>query len=187
MTSDPKASNEPDLALRLRAGHIRYGANWQGTAIKTQYKRLASNMQVDPEQPVLESLRLHMQALVDLDFLITSIRRLLRVAEQARRLGLDQDRKLKLAIRIFNSRWQPYLVDIRNTLEHVDQPGFPFVPFRGGGKVAFSVPGGEIDATKLYDAAMELYKAICRAIAPFESSAPGGPAGGSPPDVSDAH
>ena len=125
-------------------------------------------MQVDPEQPVLDSLRLHMQALVDLDFLVTSIRRLLRVAEQARRFGIDPDRKLKIAIKIFNSRYQSHLVDIRNSLEHVDSPGLPFVPFRGGGKIAFSYPGGEVDASDLYDAAMDLYKAICRAIERFE-------------------
>ena len=169
MTSDLGAPNELDPALRLRAGQVRYGANWQGTAIKMQYERLATNMQVDPEQPVLDSLRLHMQALVDLDFLITSIRRLLRVAEQARRLGLDRDRRLKLAIKVFSSHWQPYFVDIRNTLEHVDKPGLPIGPFRGGGKVAFSCPGGEVDATELYNAAMGLHRAICQVIEPFET------------------
>jgi hypothetical protein len=169
MSRDIEAASEPNHARRVKAGRIRYGANWQGTAIKMQYERLAANMQVDPDAPVADSLISHMQAVTDLDFLITSIRRLLRVAEQARSFGLDPKKELKLAIKVFDSRWRPHLVDIRNTLEHVDKPGTPFVPCRGGGKVAFAYPGGEVDASKLYSAAMELHKAISRTVEPFES------------------
>jgi hypothetical protein len=155
--------------VRLKAAQIRYSVNWQGIAIKMQYERLRANMHVDPEASVGEVLSSHMRAVVDLDFLITSVRRLLRVAEQTRRFGLDPKKELKSAIQIFNSRWGRHLVDIRNTLEHVDGPGTPFVPSRGGGAISFAYPGGQLDAGKLYDAAIELHKAICRAIEPFES------------------
>jgi hypothetical protein len=132
MSHDAEAASSPVLTMSRRAGQIRYHLNWQGTAIKVQYDRLAANMYVDPEDSVLESMNSHMRAVVDLDFLVTSVRRLLRVAEQARSFGLDPKRELKLAIKVFNSRWLPYLVDIRNTLEHVDGPGTPFGPSRGG-------------------------------------------------------
>jgi hypothetical protein len=155
MSRDAEAAYDPGHARRVKVGQIRYGLNWQATAIKMQYERLAANTQVDPEAPVADSLMSHMQAVVDLDFLITAIRRLLRVAEQARSFKLDPKNELKLAIKIFDSHWRPYLVNISNSLEHGDNPGTPFVPFRGGGKIAFLHPGGELDASKLYYAAMQ--------------------------------
>jgi hypothetical protein len=155
--------------LRQRAGHIRYNANWQGTAITMQYERLAASMHIDPESLITEALKSHMRAVADLDFLITSVRRLLRVAEQARSMRLDPKKELKLAIRIFNSRWQPQLVNIRNALEHIDGPGMRFFPILGGGAIAFVYPGGQVDAGKLYIAAMKLHKAICGVIEPLES------------------
>jgi hypothetical protein len=166
--SEDTEEDDPAI-LRRNAGQIRYSVNWQGTAIKVQYERLAVNMHINPEIPVIESARAHYQAIADLDFLITSIRRLLRVAEQARSYHLDPNKELKLAIKIFNSRWHPSLVNIRNALEHVDKPGTPFFPARGGDTMAFVYPGGQIDAGKLYTAAMNLHQAICKAIEPFES------------------
>lgn len=168
MNGDAEAGSSLASTMNLRAGQIRYSLNWQGTAIKVQYERLAANMHVDPEDSVLESMNSHMRAVVDLDFLITSVRRLLCVAEQARDFGLDPKRKLKLAIKIFNLRWLPYLVDIRNTLEHIDGSGTPFAPSRGG-TISFAHPNGQVDAGKLYIAARELHKAISRAIEPFEA------------------
>jgi hypothetical protein len=168
MSHDFEAGRTPAPAMKLRAGQIRYSLNWQGTAIRVQYERLAENMNVNPEESVLVSMNAHMRAIIDLDFLITSVRRLLRVAEQARRFGLDPGGELKLAIRIFKARWLPHLVDIRNTLEHVDGHGIPFVPVSGGDAISFAHPNGQIDASKLYIDAKELHKEISRTIEHFE-------------------
>lgn len=110
-----------------------------------------------------------MRAVADLDFLVTSVRRLLRVADQTRSFGLDPRRELRREIKIFNSRWRPCLVDIRNALENVDEPGTYFVPFRGGGTIAFAYPGGQIDAGKLCISAIKLHNSICQIIGPFET------------------
>lgn len=167
MSEDTKEDHP--TTLRRNAGQIRYSVNWQGTAIRMQYERLAASMHIDTETPLIELARAHYKAISDLDFLITSVRRLLRVAEQARSYNLDPNKELKLAVKIFNSRWHPSLVTIRNALEHVDKPGTPFFPARGGDTMAFVYPGGQIDASKLYTAAMNLHQAICKAIEPFES------------------
>jgi hypothetical protein len=169
MSQDAGASSSSDPAIRPKVAQIRYGANWQGTAIKTQYERLAAGIYINPGDNVQEVLSAHMRAVVDLDFLITSVRRLLRVAEQARNFGLDPKKELKLAIKIFNSHWGTSLVAVRNALEHIDGPGTPFFPVSGGGMTAFVYPGGQVDAGKLYRAAMNLHKAICRVIEPLES------------------
>ena len=160
-------STDPAV-LRQRAGHIRYNATRQGTAITMQYERLAANMHINPEDLAAEAWTSHMRAVADLDFLVTSVRRLLRVAEQTRSFRLDPKNELKVNIKIFNSRWRPHLVKIRNALEHIDEPAMYFVPIRGGGAIAFAYPGGEVDARKLYISAAKLHKAICSVIEPFE-------------------
>jgi hypothetical protein len=168
MSQDTGADSSSTPAMRLKAAHIRYGVNRQGTAIRMQYERLVAAMDIDPEVDVHEVLKVHMRAVADLDFLITSVRRLMRVAQQAKSFGFDSKKELKLAIKVFDSRWQPHLVGIRNILEHVDGPGSPVVPVRGGGVIAFAYPGGQVDAGKLYIASMKLCEAICHAIEPFE-------------------
>lgn len=56
MNRGTERSGSPSVALRLKAGQIRYGVNWQGNAIKMQYERLAANAQVNPEATVAETL-----------------------------------------------------------------------------------------------------------------------------------
>lgn len=154
-----------DVPLRQRAAQIRYDINWQGTAARMQYERLVTHMSRSLE----DRLMAHMSGVVDLDFLVISVNRLLHVAERARDFGCDNDGKLKVAIKLFISRWLPQLRDIRNALEHLDQGGAGIVPVQGDDTMLFAWPGGQIDVHKLFKAADELIKAVCRTIEPLES------------------
>lgn len=47
-----------------------------------------------------------MRGIVDFDFLVMSVHRLLHVAKRARTLGCDTTGELALPIRVFKSRWK---------------------------------------------------------------------------------
>jgi hypothetical protein len=111
-----------------------------------------------------------MRGVVDMDFLVTAVRRLLRVAEQARRSGCDTNGDLKLPTRLFNSRWG-YVVHVRNTLEHVDSPGVPIVPMQSSspnGRWNFLTPENNLSVQDLFEDAAKLCKAIYKVIEPYE-------------------
>jgi hypothetical protein len=154
-----------DLPLSQRVAQIRYDVTWQGTAIRMQYERLVAHL----ELPLEDQFRAHMRAVVDLDFLVIVARRLLKVAERARRLGIDSSRDLKQAVRAIEPQ-SAQVIAVRNALEHLDQGGTGIVPFQGGGSVSFAWSGGQIDVHELYRAADDLGKAICRVIELAEPS-----------------
>jgi len=62
-----------------------------------------------------------MNGIVDMDFLVIAVRRLLLVAEQAKKSGCDVNGELKPIIKGFKSNWG-HIVAARNSLEHVDDP-----------------------------------------------------------------
>jgi len=158
------------LPLAQRAAQIRYGVNWQWTAVKMQYERLMARRPMQPGDLVEAALPEHMRGVVDMDFLVTAVRRLLRVAEQARRSGCDTNADLKVPIRIFNSRWS-HVVDVRNTLEHVDCPGVPIVPMQSSdpdGRWLLLTPGNHLSVQDLFEDAAKLCKVICKVIEPYE-------------------
>jgi hypothetical protein len=172
-TSPTKAEAEAvfrTLPLPQRAAQIRYGINWQWTAIKMQYERLMAYRPIQPGSLVEAAAREHMRGVVDMDFLVTAVRRLLRVAEQARRSGCDTNGDLKLPTRLFNSRWG-YVVHVRNTLEHVDSPGVPIVPMQSSspnGRWNFLTPENNLSVQDLFEDAAKLCKAIYKVIEPYE-------------------
>lgn len=158
------------LPLPQRAAQIRYGVNWQWTAVKMQYERLMARKPMQPGDLVEAAVSEPMRGVVDMDFLVTAVRRLLRVAEQARRSGCDTNTDLKVPIRIFNSRWS-HVVDVRNTLEHVDGPGVPIVPMQSSdpdSRWLFLTPGNRLNVQDLFEDAAKLCKAICKVIEPYE-------------------
>jgi hypothetical protein len=124
-----------------------------------------------PGDLMAHPMREHMRGVVDLDFFVTAVRRLLRVAEQAKRSGCDSKGILKRAIKIFMSRWS-HVIDVRDSLEHVDEPGLPFVPMQSSapdGGWSFLTPGNRIDVPLLYEDAQKLCKVILEAIKPFDT------------------
>jgi hypothetical protein len=151
--------------LRQRVAQIRYDVNWQGTAIRMQYERLVAHLDLSLE----DRWRAHMRAVVDLDLLVISVNRLLNVAERTRRFGCDSNGQLKRATKIFRSQWDSQLTDVRNALEHLDQGGAGIIPVEGGGTLLFVWRGGQVDAHKLFNAADNLCRVICRVIEPLES------------------
>jgi hypothetical protein len=158
------------LPLTQRAAQIRYGVNWQWTAVKMQYERLMARKPMQPDDLVEVALPEHMRGVVDMDLFVTAVRRLLRVAEQARRSGCDSNADLKVPIKIFNSRWG-HVVDVRNTLEHVDGPGVPIVPMQSSNpdsRWLFLTPGNHLSVQHLFEDSAKLYAAICKAIEPYE-------------------
>ncbi len=80
-----------------------------------QYERLTERSRLPPERTFYE----HMQTVADMDFLVTSVRRLLRTAELGRRIPSEHQPQLKLSLKIFNSRWGN-LTAVRDALEHSD-------------------------------------------------------------------
>jgi hypothetical protein len=158
------------LPLPQRAAQIRYGVNWQWTAVKMQYERLMARRLMQPGDLAETAAPEPMRGVVDMDFLVTAVRRLLRVAEQAKRSGCDTNADLKVSIRIFNSRWS-HVVDVRNTLEHVDGPGVPIVPMQSSepdSRWLFLTPGNRLNIQDLFEDASKLCKAICKVIEPYE-------------------
>ena len=172
-TSQPKAAADAvfrTLPLPQRAAQIRYGVNWQWTAIKIQYERLMARKPMQPGDQVGEAALEHMRGVVDMDFLVTAVRRLLRVAEQARRSGCDTNADLRLPMRLFSSRWS-HVIDVRNTLEHVDSSGLPIVPMQSSspdGRWLFLTPGSNLNVQDLFEDTVKLCRAIYRVIEPYE-------------------
>jgi hypothetical protein len=122
-----------------------------------------------------------MQTVGDMDLLVTAVRRLLRTADAAQKIHseeIDPKRhaQLKLAIKVFDSRWGDRIKDIRNALEHVESlsPGFPVpavaIPTdgNGNGEFIFMAPGGNLDVGKMYEDARSIAKAIASIVQPAD-------------------
>jgi len=110
-----------------------------------------------------------------MDFLVIMVRRFLRTAEQARQIPSDRQWQLKLAIKVFYSRWGN-LTDVRNALEHSDTAAIFPVPAASfpvledsGGQFVFMWPGGNLDLGKLFEDAQSILKAILGVIEPLEA------------------
>lgn len=137
-----------------------------------QYERLIERSRLPPERMFAE----HMQMVADMDFLVTSVRRLLRTAEFARQIPSDHQRQLRQAINVFKSRWWANLKAIRDALEHSDTAmmfpvpavGIP-VSGHGDGQFIFMWPGGNLDLGKLFEDAQSVFRAILRVIEPIEA------------------
>jgi hypothetical protein len=167
----------PATPLWQRAAQVRYGVNWQWTAVKMQHERLMSRPMASPGDPVEQALNEYMRGVIDMDFFVTAVRRLLRVADQAKRSGCDTNGELKKAIKSFMSRWGR-VVHTRNSLEHFDQSGTPLVPTQSSGPDGgwkFIVPGGHIDMQELFEDAQKLCRAIVKVIEPFDTLAGSAP------------
>ena len=182
MTRQPRARSGSDplfsLSPQQRAAQIRYGLNWEGTALQLQYDRLKTRMV--PLSGLAEVAgREYMSGVIDMDFFITVVRRILRVADQAKRSGLDTDGLLKSAINDFGLCWS-HVTAARNTLEHVDNPQAfrAIVPFHSSnGEWGFLMPGKSVDVHELFKDADNLCRTISKVIRPHEAqvAAPGEP------------
>jgi hypothetical protein len=127
-----------------------------------QYERLIERSRLFPERRFAE----HMRMVADMDFLVTSVRRLLRTAEFARQIPSDYQPQLKLALKVFDSRWGN-LKAVRNALEHCDLAEMFPVPAvgipasgNGDGEFTFMWPGGNLDLGKLYEDSRSIARAI---------------------------
>jgi hypothetical protein len=135
-----------------------------------QYERLASNA-ISQDDTVGALAHKHMAGIVDLDFLVMSVYRLLRVAERAKGSGCDGNGILKPLIKDFNARW-PRIVDARNALEHFEdpRPERAFIPMSStNGEWRFEMEGASIDGRELFKSAENLAKAINKVIEPYEA------------------
>lgn len=167
-SASPGSSGVP--SLHQAAAAIRFNLNWQWTAIKMQYERL-SNSILSPDDLVDVAMRKHMSGIVDMDFLVIAVRRLLRVAEQAKRSGCDANGTLKPVIKDFESHWG-HIIDARNSLEHVDdpRPERVLLPMSSSnGDWQFHMPGNSINMQELFNAAETITKTINKVIEPYES------------------
>jgi hypothetical protein len=154
-------TNRPPSAAN-RVSEVRFHINWQWTAIRMQYDRLLERSRQPPELMLME----HMQVVADMDFLVTSVRRLLRTATLARQIPSAHQQQLKLALRLFNSRWGNLKV-VRDALEHSDTAATFPVPAvgipssgNGDGEFTFMWPGGNLNLGKLYEDARSIAQAI---------------------------
>lgn len=158
-----------DLPLDQRALEIRFNADWQWRAVTLQHERLMAIPEPRPGTLVEDALRGHLQGITDMDFFITAIRRLLRVADLTRRSGCDTGGELKLALKLFNSQWG-HVIRVRDALEHFDdwerREGVP-TPASGGGNYMFMWAGGNVDAQKLFESAEKLCRALYNVIEPL--------------------
>jgi hypothetical protein len=84
-TPAPSPSSGPptDRRPEQKVAELRFNLNWQWTAVKMQYGRLVSNA-ISQDDTLGALVHKHMAGIVDLDFLVMSVHRLLRVAHQAR-------------------------------------------------------------------------------------------------------
>ncbi len=153
MNVNPSMAAEPDSSpgspLWQRAAAVRYGVNWQWTAVKMQYERLMTRSMALPDDLAEQALREYTRGVIDMDFFVTAVGRFLRVADQAKRSGCDANGELKIAVKIFMSRWS-HVIAARNSLEHFDQPGNALVPMQSSdsdGRWKFLTPGGPWPAT----------------------------------------
>jgi hypothetical protein len=166
MGADLKQDISPrDVPLDQRVAQVRYDLTWQGTAVRIQYDRLAAYLELPPEQRIVD----HMSAVVDLDFLIMAVRRLLKVAQRARRLGVDGSGELRQAVRDIGPQ-SGQVIMVRNALEHFEEGRMGILPVAGGGSMSFVWPGGQMDMHELFRAAEGLRKAILRVIEKAEQA-----------------
>jgi hypothetical protein len=150
---------------------VRFNINWQWPAIGMQYKRLMARSCSTPEIMLSE----HGEIVADMDFLVIMVRRFLRTAEQARRIPSDYQSQLKLAIRLFYSRWGN-LTDVRDALEHFDTTAmfpvpvmsFPMHGSSGDHQFLFMWPGSNLDLGKMFKDAQSILRAILAVIQPLE-------------------
>lgn len=170
MTRARKARTYPNstpfhsLTIQQRVAWIRFHLDWQGQALLLEYNRLHS------ETDSLDSFA----QLADMDFLIIVVRRILRVAQKAKGSMLDTNKLLKPILTAFENRWQRILIDLRDELEHVDQPKASrlFVPVRStAGDLTFLLPSGSIDLRDLFADTDKLCRVIAEVIRPYESRA----------------
>jgi hypothetical protein len=117
----------------------------------------------------------HMKIVADMDFLVIMVRRFLRTAEQAAQIPSDCQSQLRLAIKVFRSRWGN-LTDVRNALEHSDTAAMlpvPAISFPvledSGGQFVFMWPGGNLDLGSLFEDTQSILKAILKTIEPLEA------------------
>lgn len=158
------------LPLQQRVAAIRYNLNWQGVALKLQYDRLRARTISPDSLPELTGYEF-MSGRVDMDFLVIVVRRILRLANQAKGSGLDIDGHLKPMVRDFESRWE-HVIDARDTLEHIDEPKADrsLVPVSSSnGEFIFLMPGKSIDLQQLFIEADSLCQAIGNVIKRYES------------------
>jgi len=112
-----------------------------------------------------------MSGRIDMDFFVTAVRRILRVANQTKGSGLDTYGHLKPIVRDFEHRWE-HIIDARDTLEHVDEPRSyrALLPFSSSkGELGFLMPGKSIDIYELFMDTDNLCRAIGKVIKPYES------------------
>jgi hypothetical protein len=151
---------------------VRFHFNWQWPAIQMQYERLMERASQPQERMLVE----HMRTVADMDFLVTAMRRFLRTAQVALQIRSKYHAQLKLALRIFESKWWTSLKEIRDALEHVETPaaGFPVPSVRipsnenGAGEFILMGPHGNLDMGKLYEDARSIAKAIASIIEQVE-------------------
>ena len=155
------------LPIQTRVAAIRYHLNWQGVALRLQYGRLKAQPLSLTNFVGFET----MSGVVDMDFLVVVVRRIMRMVHQAKRSGLDTEGCLKPVVEDFERRWS-HVVDARDTLEHIDQPRADrsLVPVRSSkGESIFLMPGKTIDLDQLFTDAEELCRAVGRVIRPYET------------------
>lgn len=157
-------------AERGRVADVRFHINWQWPAIDMQYQRLIERTRLSADNMLVE----HMRIVADMDFLVTAVRRFLRTAAVARQIPSEDQHQLKLALKVFNSRWGN-LKPVRDALEHSDTAAnFPVpavattVTGNGEGEFIFMWPGDNIHLTKLYEDSRSILKAILGIIQPLE-------------------
>jgi hypothetical protein len=110
-----------------------------------------------------------MTGVVDMDFFVIAVRRLLRVAHDAKRSGCDRSGILKPLIKDFEAQWKQ-IVEARNYLEHVDDHNVStyIVPMSStNGDRRFGMPANSIDMRSLFIDAERLAEAINAVIAPY--------------------
>jgi hypothetical protein len=136
-----------------------------------QYERLTERSRLPPEHMLFE----HMQVVADMDFLVTAVRRLLRTAALARRIPSEHQPQLKLALKVFGSKWGN-LTAVRDALEHSDTTILFPLPVvgttqhgQGAAEFTFAWPGGNLDIGKMYEDARSILNAIVGVIEPIEA------------------
>lgn len=168
--SGPSLPDPPGRPSPQQMAHvIRFNLNWQWTAVKLQHERLADNV-LSRDDLVAVSMRKHLTGMVDMDFLVISVHRLLLVAKQAKGSGCDVNGTLKDVIKDFESRWA-HITGARNALQHIDDmyPKMLLLPTSSSsGDWQFGMPGNSIDMHELFKDAQTLAKAIAKVIEPYE-------------------
>jgi hypothetical protein len=173
MNAPSPASTSPGSPARRSphqaAASIRFNLNWQWTAIKLQYDRLVNNVMV-PNDLIEVSMRKHMNGVVDMDFFVIAVHRLIVVAEQAKNSGCDLNKELKPAIKDFKSRWGN-IAAARNALEHIDdqRPERALLPTSSSsGDWQLGMPGNSLKVHEIFRDAQILARTVSKVIEPYE-------------------